>query len=878
MPTNSARLASIIKKNKNMPVNASDVIVSVPNMITVLPKLQVDNQRKTPISDIEKIKMNRVELEKIHKRMKSVNENNENIIKLFPDIELSIQILVSTIISSKNMSGTFLNYRLDSPIASTSATSLILEKIKEHMTKRYKIEEKLPEWIREAMFEKGAYVMAVIPESAVDEIINADLSGNSISTENFKSAVNSMSVPLGFIGKDVGLVGLESYSDKVKESMKSILDCQSFSLSDNYDALKFPQLKDKFRNSLIKAKLRRKMMDVSMEGLEYGDIFRKTNAMGQDNSTVLVKQKSETKRTSLGAPMVIKLNSQAVIPIFTPGDPSKHICYVVLQDAATGYPLNDFMQEDQMLMNNGYTGQSGGNDKALTQQAVNNLISQSSDVGIDAVYQIYKDVIEKQILDKVKRGVYGHEVEMSNKNDIYFTMFARALANQKTSMLVIPADLVTYMTYDYNKNGTGRSILENLSVLMSMRSIMLVSKIVSFAKQAIDVTNVNISFDPNDPDPEKTIEEVMDSVFKMRKNFFPLGVNNPSELVDWSQRAGLKFSYENHPGMPNMKIDFEPSQITHEIPSDDIEKVIRDQCIMSMGLSPETVDSAAGADFATTVRFSNELMIQRTVVKQAKTEVFINKFTHDIIVNDEELREVIRKTIDEHLADIEKHLTSGEKELLSTNKQDFYDHLIDKIADNVRVGLPRPESTNIETLTAEFDKFKENIDKVLDSIISTEILSQDTCGDMSEHVDTVKNVYKHHLIRKWMSENNFYPEVFDLVKQTNEGEDKLDLNKVMTDHIKSVMLASGDLFSSIKTSRDAMNVDVLTVGIGELQGGESSSSSDSSSSGDEGDTGDKGGDDFGLGDDLGDLGDDPTGDDEKTPEEETGDDDIVQGA
>lgn len=868
MSTDSARLVNIIRKNKGAAADASEILTSVPKMVTILSKMQVDTNRKTPVTDLDKMRINREELDKIQKRMKTVSENNENIIKLFPDIELSIRMSVAGILSPKNMIGTFLNYRMETPIASAGATASILEKIKNHITKRYKLEAKLPDMIREAMYEKGAYVLAIIPESSVDEVINGDITAGKISTEGYRKAVSSMLEPKGLIGE----VSFESalgsrYNTETLRDMKTILDDQSFSIIDNYDVLKFPKLRTAYRNKIVRDTIRGRRSassNVSLEDLSYNEIFRASRANKPDGGLTLVKTKTETKRISLGSPMTVKLNSRAVIPIFKPGAPDEHLLYVVLIDPATGYPINDDMAANENNpINGGNSGQfnNNNNQNSLTQKAVNNLMGDSADTGIQAVYEIYKDVVERQLYDTVRKGVYGHDIEISNKNDIYFMMWSRALANQKTSMLLVPADLVTYMTYDYNKNGTGRSILEGLSVLMSMRAIMLMSKIVAFAKKAIDVTNVNITFDPNDPDPEKTMEEIMDSVIKMRQNFFPLGINNPTDLVDWNARAGVKFSYENHPGMPNVKIDFTPDTLDHEIPSDDIEEVIRKQCIMAMGNSPEQVDNAFSPEFATTVSFNNVLTTQRTIVDQVKTEVFIVKIVHDIIVNDEELRDIIRIAIKEHIGDIEKHLTTEEQQLYTSDPQAFFDDIIDRIATNIRVELPRPGNMNLENTSQEFDKYKDNMAKAMDSIVSTEFMTEDTCGDLSEHIDTIKNVFLHAKLREWMSENNFMPEAFDLIRQTNETEDKLDLNKTMTDHIKSLMLSSSDLFDKLKQSREATSVDVVRVGIGELEGGSASSSSSSdSSSGSDEPSGEGGGEDDGMGDEFADIGGDLGGD------------------
>lgn len=61
---------------------------------------------KTTASNI-----NRGILESLHSKIEANRQNNKNIIKLFPDIELAIQILISYILSPKKMTDTQLNYK-----------------------------------------------------------------------------------------------------------------------------------------------------------------------------------------------------------------------------------------------------------------------------------------------------------------------------------------------------------------------------------------------------------------------------------------------------------------------------------------------------------------------------------------------------------------------------------------------------------------------------------------------------------------------------------------------------------------------------------------------------------------------------------------------
>src|SRR5690606_15528925 len=137
-------------------------------------------------------------------------------------------------------------------------------------------------------------------------------------------------------------------------------------------------------------------------------------------------------------------------------------------------------------------------------------------------------------------NLYGREVKLGNQNDIYFLMFTRALRNQKTSILYIPKEMMTYFSFFHDEYGVGKSLLDNLATLCSLRAILLFARVMAQAKNSINVTKVIADLPPNDPDPEKTAALVMDAVFKTRQNYLPLGLNNPADLVQWIQRAGLQ--------------------------------------------------------------------------------------------------------------------------------------------------------------------------------------------------------------------------------------------------------------------------------------------------------------------------------------------------
>lgn len=815
MPVSPHNLVSIINKNKSKKLVASKIIEANPKALPVIPKLIQSTSLR---NDIEKddLQVNRAILQNIHDRIQTTKQNNKNIIKLFPDIELAIQILVSSILSPKKMTDIQLNYKLQKKIAmSPTLSSELLAIVKDYINENYEIEDNLSDIIREALFNSGAYVMAVIPESSVDDLINTDLLP-SYSTEEFKAKIDTL---VDRMVRPVNIIPVSQEKpidlsrDKVTpENFVKYLASESIvNVTDNVKILRFNDIQDKIRSSLIKNSFKRNVSisQESMDKVNYMDIFRQKSAVLHTKNIEFIKQKEETQRKSIGKPMTIKIPTESIIPVFIPGNEKDHLGYFVLLDE-TGKPLNTEGQNPSELTTNSFVSMTNENQNSPIQKAYNNLVSDSTNnINVNQLFEMYKEVLEKQIYSSIKNSLYGSNADISSKNDIYFLMFTRALSNQRTNLLYIPKELVVYFAFYYNEVGVGKSLLDNLSVLSSLRAIMLFSKVMAQAKQSIDVTKVNISLDPNDPDPEKTIEQVQESVLKLRQNFLPLGINNPVDLVNWIQRAGLQFAYENNPLLPNVRIDFENADLTHTVPSSELEDDLRKQTILALGLSPETVDNGFSPEFATTVVNNNILLAKRIGFYQKLLTRHLNKLNNVLIYNDEDLRSKMREYLLANITTIQETITEEEKEVLNKDKAAFIEYYINQISENLYIELPKPDNTNINTLAMEYDVYKENLDKVLDSAISAEIFADDISGDLSTHIDTIKNVWRHALLRKWMAANNFYPEV--LAISGTDDEDVENMLAVITEHLTSTMKNSSKLMTLMQDFKNASNKDLSLV-------------------------------------------------------------------
>ena len=862
MSYSPSQLIDVIAKNRDRKLAVSKIIDANPKHLPVIPKLIKDKN----ITNIEenKVNINRGMLETMHNKIESNRQNNKNIIKLFPDIELAIQILVSYILSPKKMTDTQLNYKFKKGFETSPAlSSAVLECVKSYIEEEHELEDKLAEIVREALFSSGSYCMAIIPEAAVDEVINADILAT-YSTEQFQLSsaklVKTLTEPKHLRTNPAKEIKPLSSTATAEEFVQYLASESLTRLTDNLGLLRFSGLKTQISEQLMRRADRQgqSVATESVDKIGYLDLFRERGATGNSVSNVqILKERDETRRKSLGKPMAVRFPSGSTIPVCVPGNEKEHIAYLVLLDEE-GKPFNiessDSRHSSSSATNANY-GQANAATQTPIQIAYRNLVNDNSaNIDVSQLYQMYREILERQIYSSIKGSLYGSNFEIAGKNDIYFMMFSRALADQKTNILFVPKTQLTYFAFYYNEYGVGVSLLDNLSTLSSLRAMLLFSSVMAQSKQAIDVTRVNIQLDPTDQDPEKTIAQIQDSVLKMRQNFFPLGINNPVDLVNWIQRAGLQFAYSNNPLIPDVKIEFENANLTHTVPSSELEDNLRKQTIQALGLSPETIDSGFTPEFATSVINNNVLLAKRIAIYQKTLSRHLSKFSGQVIFSDQELRVTLKGILQDSEQDLLASLTEEEKGKYTANKDEFIEDYLDSLSQAVIVELPKPENTNLSSMATEFELYKTGLDSVIDSIISTEIFTEDLTGEITNHIDSIKSVFKHHLLREWCANNNYYPEAMAL---SNTATDEVDtLIDVISKHLTTTMRSSSTLLTVMKKFKAATHVDLKNA-LGDEAGENTFTANSSSAGGSEGASEEGGGE--GEDEDSGDL--DLSGDD-----------------
>lgn len=891
---NGSQLHSLIgRENSGKKVPALQLVRKEPEVAAAISKLVKPRDNTTTfLSDGSKTKnLNDSQLQAVADTIKGRIEDNENIMQVFPDIELAVQILISSVLSPKDMVKTDIIYKQRESLLPSSVILKLTDVIKSHFEGYYEILNELQDILRDALFTSGSYIKAVIPESVVDQIVN---SKSSITTESLSELfVNGKTVQLGILGpsgdpdkgKKASEIALERLTGNRKVTTEETIMCdgKSFAteglleVSDNFFLLKLPLLNKKAASDTIKTRVsdnvRTAIESSKLSNIEFSNLVYKSGS-GDTSQVITLPGKHAAKRKSIGRPLTMRIPSESTIPVFTPGSPNKHVGYFVLIDAS-GNPISANSEITAQssyggldaLLSNSNQQQQNSLGSSLIQRAKANLINKdNSDITLTQIVKAYGEIIETDLVERLKNGIYQSELLIGGNEEIYKLMLSRTLANKYCRLVYIPEEYITYFAFKYFKNGIGKSYLDDLKVLTSLRSILLFSKIMAQVKSSINLTHVNVTLDPKDPDPQKTIEIAQHEVSKLRQNYFPLGINSPIDITDWIQKAGIEFSYEGHPGLPETKFDFETKNLQHTVPDSELDELLRKQTYMALGLSPETIDNGFNSEFATTVVSNNILLAKRISQLQDRFSALLSDYAKKVINNDSiiirELKEVIRDNKDSVI----EFLTKDDKRDFNEMTEELVlKDIVDIYVENLILEFPKPDETSLDNQTEAFTAYSDALDKVIDHWISSDFITSDLVGEINTNIDTVKNVLKSYFIRKWQAENNYMNELADIVTSNDDGKPSIDLFEINKNHVESITRSILTFMKDMKPIAAAADKDVQNLGITE---GTLDTSSDSSSGSDTGGGDFGGGLDFGM-DDLNPGGDTGTVDNTGTGDQNT---------
>lgn len=715
----------------------------------------------------------------LHEVSDLVSNNIEdaiNLNQLQPEVEICIQILTALILSPKDIINPEITHSVEPNILPAEMTGEMLEILKHYFEHNYKIKEMLPDKLRKALFQDGADVLIVVPENSLDDLINGR--GNKrVSLESFKQneILKDINKPLGFFGvpgtSPRSKMALEDLLSSVsgQQEVPSALPHLNIGGFSKFAGFVAPELCDNPHMLKLESitqsalQIKRRTILESIGAGSYSDIeslYHNSSARPEDIFTLI--RQEDASRETIGGPLLKYANTEACIPVGQPGKPEKPIGFLFLVDEYGGFvsraSRTDYFRNISTGVYNNRSAMSSMVGQAASQ------LQPENDFGAFQMAQqasaAFRDLAIRDIEGRFLAGTVGN-VTVGREQLAYDLMFERSLAGKQTRILYVPADMVVYWAYRFNDNGTGRSLMEDNKILSSIRALTLFMNVETMMRNSIDHRTLNITIDEDDPNKSRTKEMILHEYARQRSNAIPWATSNPRRMIEMAQQAGLAINMDGGDKYPQTKVSIDSRDVQYREINLSMDEDLRKRQTMGFGLAPEIVDLSNQIEFSSKIATSNELSLKRAILLQDTTNGFIRQTIIKITISHKDLMDKLRAVVGKHfdkLADKTKATELGA------------DYFVQAFLSIYKVSLPRPD-TGLSNRMTELDEYTAAIDKMLDIVLSDELLGANVVGESSnEWVGVVKANVKSTLTLRYCRENNILPQLTDLFKNDTEED------------------------------------------------------------------------------------------------------------
>lgn len=841
------------------------------------------------------------------------NLDAETIMNLQPDIKLIKSLITSIVMSPIDMDSGGVTFKM---VESTELPGVVynplLEVIRSHFTSYYDLNEVLPLAVGEALFDQGASIHVVVPEAAVDDMINGTT--QRVSTEDYlNSRLDDERLtyrPTGYLGpvqqgwRDGKRVPFDAHAIQKKVSLESAFTIQAqvtntrfnnmTTITDNIEILTLPILKERARERMMRnaqmSRLYHANRSVAVENNQAqirtlaGTLYKHSGNRNQVKNVEIMPAAHSASRSSIGHPMIMKWSSDSMVPAYIPGEEEKHLGYIGALDE-NGHPI-DVMEEMKTNISKGM----GNLDNQQAMNLTSTLIQQTqilqSGYNVDMDKQsaaerlrLFTQVYEENILNRIKSGIYGHNVKLGENESFYKVMLARHFANHHVHLVFIPAEQVAYFAYDYDKNGMGKSLLDDVKQVSTLRIMTTFANFMSAIANAVGRTKVTLNIDPRSSDPEKDYHILMDEYLRGQSNASPTDVTSAAEMFRTIRGMGVSFEVTGNTRIPNTTVQVDSYQSQKQMIDPEFTNELKTQQYMGLFVTPDMVDMTQQGDFAITRWTSNQLFAKRIKTIQQITCRHGKKLVQAYTLSSGELIKRLQEEIDA----IGDKLPAKYRVTATSGNVIKHQELIEDFMEDIQLELPTPSSTKYQTQLEEMNKYSGLLDEGIRHYITNELLGAAAADEDSSHIDLLANSIKSYMMREYMAREDILPELQELVRKGTEDNPALDISKEFMVHVTNIMNNIGDWGGAVKLRREkylealqSRNPEYAEA----LSNGNNSSSPDNTSTDDNSDGGDDnsffddeppGMDDFDEGaspDDEGQEEADNTGEDDMAAEEQ----------
>ncbi len=727
---------------------------------------------------------------------------NRKILQLMPDVSKAARLMVASVFSPNDLSQHAIDVNFEKIEAHEDYKRKLASFATDFFQEKLNLKTAAPNWVYQFGYETGSCVFAIIPMQSFAQLQDQSFIGQEAFIEK---VINPLSKDtfFGFTSEtqlhqqDSNFTALESLAtNEVKDILLEHMN------ADQLTSLNTPpaELKDFITKAIAQESLNLTDNPTILSASEISKEKRKKRthevlnsrykALKQDPIVSISsdkKQQGKNKEGVYGNPILMRLPSEAVSVIHTPGDPNDHQGYLILLDI-NGNPISAAEQEAVVQTQNGVNynhHQQNLFNQIYGAYGLNNMGSVSYRQHM--LNRLYTKIVKHHVTEKLNRAGLGG-VEWSGMDSLFRCMFSRFLAQKQTRILFLPKDLVSYMAFELDEHGYGVSRLDRIKFNLGLKMAVQISRVLASIKAAMDRRSINMKFTPEMMEqPEAIFQQVIQQyvakstiAFSIDPNIIQSQIADKSLSIKGSGIPGMEdFEVTNEPDSRTASVDFDPNALDY------IDK----QIINGLRVPASTMNSLSEDEYARSVVTTNLFFAMDVSMDQD----IVIRCISDVIRKYARYSEEFISRLKEILPELGKEEELSEEGIEDNKDKNLWQsYTIDDLINLMSISLPKP---NIAPSKAQFEVLEamvQAITNMVNALYPEELAGSDdslkstvaflrakfTASNIRQYLEssgmTALNVPESHISDELGSINNLFDALYNLA---NLMEQKATLDK-----------------------------------------------------------------------------------------------------
>lgn len=696
---------------------------------------------------------------------------------LTPEIKASSSIMVSSILSPTDLQTDSIQIIVDNTDLGSEVEQKCSELLTSYFNDQLEIGPKLERWLDAALYKEGSAAILVTPQSNINTLNSAvDLTENDGVIQKYKKSkdnkieastevLNSCETLGGsFSSEELSVIDANIERECVEvisglEGFKDFKDNEIIQASaDVRKAVKqlFTEAKSNvmFSHNPKIIDSNNKKIKSSLKNLENKALSQFIGENASNPMYVLDVSMNEGNDENAA---LIEIPTHAVIPVTVPGSKDQHIGYFILVDA-WGTPLVD----------KPYDRFSSNGPRKLTEASMqatfgcptayhwSNSITDAERFDVTtAIFGVtLKNILEHKLNEF---GIGGVTVE--EKDSITSCLFRYLVEKKKVGIVFVPQAMMTYFAFDYRVDGTGKSLIEDISVLVALRNVLTIAGILAASENSIDNKIVEIDVDEKNANVQQLLDMVRNAMTEKRMLKFdhhPLAVQR--DLIQKS----LTILPKNMKGLKeSLSVNTDHKSTGAVTPDTNLNEMLTKWIITDLETPPAALNQLGDNEYSRSVATSNIFFSNNIKGKQRITCKHINKLIRTYVKYSSGLQKKLieilgatnatMKNSAEAIKEEDKSTEKNSKVEIETNTDTVKKNL-ETLITNIHVSLPSPHIVVDKSQFEEIDKYMSSIQNVLDVIFAEDQIFDQNYSDMMK---MIKACVKADMVRNYINQIGF---------------------------------------------------------------------------------------------------------------------------